>query len=323
MNQITLHVYNITGELITVKCDNTITIKDLKEIIGERIGDNCKHYYFSLISNNLELDDNAYCNTILKDNSKLFYMMRLNLEREILLEIKQKMGFNLNWNRNIELSQWDGIQIHDNNSKFKVKHLYLNYLDLTGKIPTEIGQLGQLVNLNCVSLYRSKLTGKIPTEIGQLVNLNALYLDHNKLTGKIPTKIVKLVNLNYLSLFDNNLTGKIPTEIGQLVNLNYLCFYDNNLTGKIPTEIGQLVNLNYLHLNNNKLTGKIPTEIGQLVNLNRLYLSHNNLTGKIPTEIGQLVNLKYLRLNNNKLTGKIPTEIGQHVRIFLKNNPRY
>ena len=102
MNQQTLHVYNITGSLITVKCDNTITIKDLKELIAERIDENCKHYYFSLIFNNVELDDNAFCNTILKDNSKLFYMMRLNPEREILLEIKQKMGFNLNWNRNIE-----------------------------------------------------------------------------------------------------------------------------------------------------------------------------------------------------------------------------
>ena len=147
MNQITLHVYNITGELITVKCDNTITIKDLKEIIAERISDNCKHYYFSLISNNLELDDNVYCNTILKDNSKLFYMMRLNLEREILLEIKQKMGVNLNWNRNIELSQWNRIRIHDNNSKFKVTKIDLSYLNLTGKIPTKIGQL---VNLNFV-----------------------------------------------------------------------------------------------------------------------------------------------------------------------------
>ena len=47
------------------------------------------------------------CNTVLKDNSKLFYMMRLNLEREFLLEIKQNIGLNSNWNRNIELSQWD------------------------------------------------------------------------------------------------------------------------------------------------------------------------------------------------------------------------
>jgi Leucine-rich repeat (LRR) protein len=190
MNQLTLHVYNITGSLITIKCDNTITIKNLKELIAERIGDNCKHYYFSLISNNAELDDNAFCNIVLKDNSKLFYIMRLNLEREILLEIKQKMGFNLNWNRNIELSQWNDIEIHDNHSKFKVKSLYLSYLDLIGKIPTEIGQL---------------------------VNLNYLYLDNNKLTGKIPTEIGQLVNLNYLYLDNNNLTGKIPTEIGQLV----------------------------------------------------------------------------------------------------------
>jgi Leucine-rich repeat (LRR) protein len=219
MNQLTLHVYNITGSLITVKCDNTITIKDLKELIAERIGDNCKHYYFSLIYNNVELDDNAFCNTILKDNSKLFYMMRLNLEREILLEIKQKLGFNSNWNRNIELSQWNDIQIHDNNSKFKVNSLYLN---------------------------NSNLTRKIPTEIGQLINLSYLNLDNNKLTGKIPTEIGQLVNLNYLYLFNNNLTGKIPTEIGQLVNLNELDLNNNQLTGKIPTEIRQLVNLNFL-----------------------------------------------------------------------------
>jgi hypothetical protein len=147
MSQLTLHVYNITGSLITLKCHNTITIKDLKEIIAERIGDNCKHYYFSLISNNVELDDNAFCNTLLKDNSKLFYMMRLNLEREILLEIKQKMGFNSNWNRNIELSQWNDVQIHDNNSKFKVKNLNLSYLNLIGKMPKEIGQLVNLIFL--------------------------------------------------------------------------------------------------------------------------------------------------------------------------------
>ena len=195
MNQLTLHVYNITGTLITIKCDNTITIKDLKKIIAERIGDNCKHYYFSLIYNNVELDDNEFCNTLLKDNSKLFYMMRLNLEREILLEIKQKLGLNSNWNRNIELSQWNQIRIHDNNSKFKVKTLYL---------------------------YISNLTGKIPIEIGQLVNLNQLYLHNNQLTGKIPTEIGQLVKLYYLNVKKNKLTGKIPTEIGQLVDLKFL-----------------------------------------------------------------------------------------------------
>jgi Leucine-rich repeat (LRR) protein len=129
-----------------------------------------------------------------------FYMMCLNIEREILLEIKQKLGFNLNWNTNIELSQWNRIKIHDNNSKFKVKNL-------------------NLYNLN---LYNLNLIGKIPTEIGQLVNLQSLSLHYNKLIGKIPTEIGQLFNLNNLSLDNNQLTGKIPTEIGQLVNLNFL-----------------------------------------------------------------------------------------------------
>jgi hypothetical protein len=62
MNQLTLYVYK--GSLITLKCDNTITIKDLKELIAERIDENCKHYYFSLIFNNVELDDNPFCNIV-------------------------------------------------------------------------------------------------------------------------------------------------------------------------------------------------------------------------------------------------------------------
>jgi hypothetical protein len=145
MNQLTLHVYNITGSLITVKCDNTITVKTLKELISERIGENCKHYYFSLIFNNVELDDNAFCNIVLKDNSKLFYIMRLNLEREILLEINKKLGFYSNWNRRIELSRWTSIDIDNNNNlKYKVKNLEISDLNLTGKIPTEIGQLVNL-----------------------------------------------------------------------------------------------------------------------------------------------------------------------------------
>jgi Leucine-rich repeat (LRR) protein len=48
--------------------------------------------------------------------------------------------------------------------------------------------------LDYLNLSNNKLTGKIPTEIGQLVNLNYLYLKNNKLTGKIPTEIQKLVN---------------------------------------------------------------------------------------------------------------------------------
>ena len=142
-----------------------------------------------------------------------------------------------------------------------------------------------------VSLGGNELTGTIPTEIGQLTNLTHLYLDNNQLTGPIPTEIGQLTNLTHLYLDGNELTGPIPTEIGQLTNLTHLRLSWNELTGPIPPEIGQLTNLAHLYLDNNQLTGPIPTEIGQLTNLTHLRLSGNGLTGSIPTETVQRLEL--------------------------------
>ena len=325
MNEITLYIYDINrSNLITITCDNRITIKDLKEIIAERIGDDCEYYYFYLIYKGRELDDNnAYCN-IIEDGSSLQYLFHLNIQREILLEIKRKMGLNLNWDRT-ELGTWTHILFNvinpnnPTNPKLVVESLYLDNLNLTGHIPTEIGKLNSLSALN---LGDNELNGRIPTEIGKLVNLIDLNLSDNQLTGEIPIEIGKLVNLLYLSLNKNKLVGQIRAEIGQLVNLEWLNLSNNQLTGEIPTEIGKL-NLKILNLSNNQLTGKIPTEIGQLVNLRALLLIDNQLTREIPTEIGQLVKLITLKLFNNQLTGQIPTEIGQLVNLqylYLNNN---
>jgi Leucine-rich repeat (LRR) protein len=148
--------------------------------------------------------------------------MRLYLEREILLEIKKKMQLNINWDRNISLNHWNRIVCYPNRiypSKFSVFGLTLYNFGLTYNIPTEIGEL---VNLQNLDLANNNLICKIPTEIGKLVNLTVLELDDNKLIGKIPTGIGKLINLISLSLDNNNLTSQIPTEIGKLVNLNFL-----------------------------------------------------------------------------------------------------
>jgi Leucine-rich repeat (LRR) protein len=300
-------VSNITGDLITVNVNNSQTIKELKDEIAKKLG-NCKHYYFSLIFNNNELDDNALCST-LKNNSKLFYIMHLNLQREILFEIKKKMQLNVNWDRNISFDDWNNIRFGDYYHHYlnryfpnlnpipSVRILELHNLQLTCNIPTEIGEL---VSLNRLELFNTNISAVIPTEIGKLVNLETLSLDNNKLIGKIPTEIGKLVNLLALYLDNNKLTGKIPTEIGRLVCLRRLIMNSNKLTGKIPTEIGKLVNLKRIFTHNNKLIGNIPTEIGKLVNLEYLYLHNNKLMGKIPTEIKKL-NIKNLNLSNNRL----------------------
>ncbi len=211
---------------------------------------------------------------------------------------------NTNWNTTAPVADWYGITA---NTDGHVTHLGLYSNSLSGSIPTEIGNLTNLISLY---LGNNSLSGSIPTEIGNLTNLRNLGLSNNSLSGSIPTEIGNLTNLISLWLSNNNLSGSIPTEIGNLTNLISLWLSNNNLSGSIPTEIGNLTNLRNLWLSNNNLSGAIPTEIGNLTNLIGLGLYSNSLSGAIPTEIGNLTNLSDLYLYSNSLSGAIPTEIG-------------
>jgi Leucine-rich repeat (LRR) protein len=190
---------------------------------------------------------------------------------------------NTNWLTDKPLSEWYGIEIHENsNSKFIVKR---------------------------IKFFLNNLTGEIPKEIGKLINLYNLCLDFNQLSGEIPKEICKLNNLQSLSLTGNELLGEIPKKIGNLINLEELNLSRNKLKGEIPKEIGKLINLQSLDLSHNQLLGEIPKEIGKLINLISLFLYDNELSGEIPKEIGKLTNLSFLWLHNNQLSGEIPNEI--------------
>ena len=113
-----------------------------------------------------------------------------------------------------------------------------------------------------------ELSGEIPSSIGNLTNLTHLNLGRNQLSGEIPLEIGNLTNLTVLNLQYNQLTGEIPSEIGNLTNLTYLWLYNNQLTGEIPEEICNLTNLTELYLYNNQLTGGIPQEVCDLIESN-------------------------------------------------------
>ena len=133
-----------------------------------------------------------------------------------------------------------------------------------------------------IVLSNNQLTGRIPTELGNLSNLEYLGLNSNQLTGPMPPELGDLNNLRWLHLSQNQLTGGIPTELGNPSSLEYLFLDVNQLTGGIPTELGNLSNLEWLDLNRNQLTGSIPAALGNLTSLEDLYLSFNQLTGCIP-----------------------------------------
>ncbi|GER30525.1 leucine rich repeat receptor kinase [Striga asiatica] len=106
----------------------------------------------------------------------------------------------------------------------------------------------------------NNLTGAIPPEIGKMASLQVLQLSYNQLTGNMPTQMRSLKNLNFLALESNRLTGHIPSDLGNLRSLKSLHFGSNQLSGQIPYTLANNTSLELLDVKNNKLSGLIPPE---------------------------------------------------------------
>ena len=177
---------------------------------------------------------------------------------------------NDNWLTDAPMSEWHGVET---DSDGRVSELELEGNNLTGAIPSE---LGNLTNLAYLELEGNKFTGAIPPELGNLINLLALSFDANNLTGSIPPELSNMASLEQLHLAGNELTGDIPSSLGNLSNLSSLALSRNRLTGIVPAELGNLIALNRLYLEDNQLTGELPSELTQLDNLNLLYFDNND-----------------------------------------------
>uniref|UniRef100_A0A803Q970 Uncharacterized protein n=1 Tax=Cannabis sativa TaxID=3483 RepID=A0A803Q970_CANSA len=96
--------------------------------------------------------------------------------------------------------------------------------NLSGKIPKELTNLVELVQLN---LSRNNLNDTIPMEIGNLKKLDSLDLSHNKLSGVIPTSLASVSSLSLLDLSNNKLSGRIPIGT-QLQSFNASVYIHND-----------------------------------------------------------------------------------------------
>ncbi|XP_039170664.1 putative receptor-like protein kinase At3g47110 [Eucalyptus grandis] len=159
--------------------------------------------------------------------------------------------------------------------------------------------------LTILATNDNQISGEIPKEIGNLVNLDVLSMSFARLSGGIPSNLGNLQNLVELFLDGNNLQGTIPSSFGNLTNLLQLALANNNLQGQIPSYLSNCRSLNYLDMSFNNLSDAIPP---QLIGLSSLViildLSHNHLTGVLPIEVGNLRGLIELDISNNLLGGK-------------------
>ena len=204
--------------------------------------------------------------------------------------------------------------------------------------------MGNLANLETLSLSFNQLSGSVPPQLGNLANLKYLRLSYNSLTGCLPTswRDVPFHDLESTGLpfcgtdeddgtgedddtsEDDGSSGNDNTDVDRaaLVALYHATGGDrwsrksnwlrddvplNQWAGVFTNDQGRVI---WLSLWANRLRGEIPPEIGNLSNLEKITLWGNQLSGPIPPEIGNLTNLEELNLSDNQLRGEIPPELG-------------
>jgi hypothetical protein len=122
-------------------------------------------------------------------------------------------------------------------SKCVVSALLLQYRNLDGYIPEQIGNLTHLIYL---FLYSNRIIGTIPSEIGNIGALQVLSLYENNITGSIPSELGKNIKLKEIAISNCRISGTIPPEIGNITGLRILFLYENSITGSIPSEMGRM-----------------------------------------------------------------------------------
>lgn len=209
-------------------------------------------------------------------------------------------------NNVVDVSGWHGVET---NTEGQLISLTLDSNNLNGFLPTALGDLTDLSGL--VLPNNPLLTGKIPSSIGNLTEMVYLNLSNNNFTGSIPSNIGNLSGMMTWLMYGNpNLTGPLPVSIGSLTALETFLAADNNLNDTIPEIFGTLTQLSNLVLSGNDFIGPVPNDLGSGSNLVVLNLSDNRLTGPIPTNLGTMPHLSDLFLSQNQLTGQIPDNLG-------------
>ncbi|MBO0949786.1 hypothetical protein [Fibrella forsythiae] len=133
---------------------------------------------------------------------------------------------------------------------------------LSGPIPTSWHKLINLVSLDLA--FNSFASGGIPPDIGQLINLEDLSMAGCHLVGTIPAELNTLSNLRHLYLSSNSLKGTIPSFLGSLSKLEAIVLNNNQFVGAIPPSIGSLPKLITLVVESNDLSGCIPGSFSAL-----------------------------------------------------------
>ncbi|RXI05278.1 hypothetical protein DVH24_006535 [Malus domestica] len=198
-----------------------------------------------------------------------------------------------------------------------LQYLSLNFNNLSGPIPSTIFNTSKLIG---ISLVGNHLSGSLPADIGLgIPNIQKIFVGMNKLSGVIPIFISNASKLTHVDMSENSFSGFIPNKLCALTNLEYLSLYKNNLTIHTSTPevnilccFASLRNLRVLIQGRNPLNAHLPVSFRNLsTSFQLLTLDHCKLKGSIPIEIGNFSSVISIKLASNQLSGLIPTSLGR------------
>ena len=177
------------------------------------------------------------------------------------------------------------------------------FTGIYGKLPDTIATDKPL--LRKIQLCGSvKITGELPRNLGDLKDLQVLSIGETRITGDIPLSIAKLQKLWFLELEQLNMKGNL-LFLRNLTHLTHIFLKVNQLSGNIPCDVGEkLTHLRVVSLDNNLLSGVIPTSVGRLKRLEVLNLANNkHIHGKLPSSMKNLNQLQYIDISYTRITG--------------------
>ncbi|EOY03045.1 Receptor-like kinase 1 [Theobroma cacao] len=204
----------------------------------------------------MKLNPNTHASSIISFSLLLWATLLVSVssdlasDRAALVALRAAVGGrSLLWNLSSTPCNWTGVKCEQN----RVVVLRLPGMGLSGHLPIAIGNLTQLQTL---SLRFNALSGPIPSDFANLASLRNLYLQGNGFSGEIPGFLFTLQNLIRLNLANNNFTGTIPESVNNLTRLGTLYLENNHLSGSIPdVNLPSLVQFN---VSFNQLNGSIP-----------------------------------------------------------------
>ncbi|KAK9050933.1 hypothetical protein SSX86_027558 [Deinandra increscens subsp. villosa] len=122
------------------------------------------------------------------------------------------------------------------------------------------------------------ISGTLSPAIGNLSNLQSITLQNNAFSGPITGAIGKLWNLQTLDLSGNKFSGELPSSLGDLKNLNLLRLNNNSLTGPVPESLSHVGGLTLVDLSYNNLSGSLPKISARTFKIvgNPLLCEHNS-----------------------------------------------